>query len=139
MESLAQRALGVREDSRQPSSISRSCFSSSGPAPTEETFNPGATASRAFHGVIEVELSSKPKIRRQVVPAAVKLRPSARIPESTARLAVSDQFMVLASELGNITWRRSESGGTVHYTHKPIAIAEDIDVWRDRMILLGLP
>lgn len=94
---------------------------------------------RAFHGVIEVELANQPKIRRQVVPASDKLRPSARIPESTARLAVSDQYMVLASELGNLTWRKIESGGTVHYTHKPIAIADDVDVWRDRVILLGLP
>ena len=94
---------------------------------------------RAFHGVVEVELSHQGRIRRQVVPASAQLRPSARLPESTARLSVSSEYMVLASEVGNVTWRRAESGGAVRYTHKPIAIAEDVDLWRDRLVLLGLP
>jgi hypothetical protein len=97
--------------------------------------------SRWAHGVFEMELGDKPVTRQQPVPSPFVLRPSLTHPPKFDSLAVSPQYLAIASLASNITWRSRERSpsGKIVFEHKTLGNVDDIDLWGDRVVFLGAP
>lgn len=97
--------------------------------------------SRAQHGVVEIELAQAPVMRWQPMPSARALRPSIKQPPKFERLAVSSQYLATASRSYNLTWRPRQRlvSGAVRFEHVTVGNIDDIDLWNDRIVLLGTP
>lgn len=92
---------------------------------------------RTYEGLEEIQVEPELKTLRQPVPSVKTLGGFDRM----ARLGVSDRYIAFAS-LGNImAWRPrgSAAPGLVVFRRKEIAIADDIDLSGDRLLLLGTP
>lgn len=92
---------------------------------------------RTLEGLEEIQIGPELRMLRQPVPSVKALGSFDRM----ARLGVSDRYIAFAS-LGNImAWRPRDSTapGLVVFRKKEIALAEDIDLSGDRLVLLGTP
>jgi hypothetical protein len=89
---------------------------------------------RARDGVLELALNGTRL--RQAVP---DVKTFGRF-ERFERLAVSPRALAFASAGWYMAWRprQAEPGGRVVFNRKGIGITEDIDLWGDRLLLLGI-
>lgn len=97
--------------------------------------------SRAMHGVVEMSLAETPVKRGQPIPDARTLRPSVKQAPQAERLAVSSRYLATASRAYNLTWRSRQrsANGAVRFEHAVVGNIDDIDLWNDRIVLLGTP
>jgi hypothetical protein len=86
-------------------------------------------------GVTEVSLESEPRRLRTIFQSS-----TARDGEGVwlpSKLALSDRYVAVASELFQISWRgRTDLGGALALRRFEAPI--DLDIWQDRMLILGL-
>ncbi len=95
--------------------------------------------SRAFDGVVELELGPQLARRRHPVPDQKTFKSFGTWPFD--RLAVSPQYLAFAAAGDHMAWRplARPGDGNVVFPRKSFGIIEDLDLSGDRLLFLGTP